>query len=287
MSAAYREQLVMLGPRKSLVSVMTLPAEGNPDSSLPTIVILNAGIIHHVGPNRLSVLLARELAGSGASVVRFDLSGVGDSPSRDDGLAPLDAALADIREALDSLQALRGSDRFILVGLCSGANHAIVYAAGDPRVNAVALLDPYVPKTLHYYVLHYFRRLLRLAAWQGALRRLGGAWRKSSSEPPAPLPAAAAPATAGAAQTREAHSFLEARYRACIERGVRMLLVLTDGRQDIHNHLGQFKAAFPRIGFGDLLTAEYFSAADHTFSVEAQRARLFALVQRWLKSQSA
>src|SRR5690606_31730993 len=98
------------------------------------VVILSAGIIHRVGPNRLHVELARALSAAGCTSLRFDLSGIGDSEKRSDGLPPLDASLADIREAADWLQATRGVDQLILVGLCSGADQGLIYAGGDPRV---------------------------------------------------------------------------------------------------------------------------------------------------------
>src|SRR5690606_1367498 len=108
----------------------------------PFVLILNAGIIHRAGPNRLHVTLARALSAAGFPVLRVDLSGLGDSPPREDGAAPLDAALADIRDILDTLQATRGVQRVVLMGLCSGADHSVIYAASDPRVVGVALLDP-------------------------------------------------------------------------------------------------------------------------------------------------
>ena len=107
------ESVIQLGPGKSLVGIAT-PAEGAPAWSSPICaLILNAGIIHRVGPNRLGVELARLLARRGVPAVRFDLAGIGDSASRSDGLAPLDAALADIRDAMVSITAARGARRFV------------------------------------------------------------------------------------------------------------------------------------------------------------------------------
>ena len=99
--ARYRELPVLLGRRKSLVGILTEPQQAAGARERPAVVILNAGIIHRVGPNRLHVQLARALAQAGVTVLRFDMSGIGDSPNRHDVLSPLEAAMADIREALD------------------------------------------------------------------------------------------------------------------------------------------------------------------------------------------
>jgi len=161
-----REQALMLGKRKSLVAIVAQdPAMAATAAERPTVVILNSGIIHRVGPNRVFVRLARLLAQAGHLVVRFDLSGIGDSEPRGDGLSPLDAALADIREVLDSLETTRQVRRVILIGLCSGADHSIVYGGQDPRVIGMVLIDPSVPRTRGYYMRHYRGRMFRWRSW--------------------------------------------------------------------------------------------------------------------------
>src|SRR5208337_1020254 len=80
-----------------LVGIVTQPVDYEPEDR-PVFVILNTGIIHRVGHHRMYVSLARALARLGYQVLRFDLSGIGDSESREDGLSLLDGALADVRE---------------------------------------------------------------------------------------------------------------------------------------------------------------------------------------------
>ncbi|HEY5972738.1 MAG TPA: hypothetical protein VIT22_12400, partial [Pseudoxanthomonas sp.] len=72
-----------------------------------TVVLLNAGLIHRVGPFRLYVRLARELAESGFDVLRFDLPGIGDG--QPGSHASNDSFIA---EALDAAQAATGSRDF-------------------------------------------------------------------------------------------------------------------------------------------------------------------------------
>ncbi len=169
--AIVREQPVLLGTWQSMVGVVSTVSADAVPRERPAVVILNSGVIHRVGANRMHVYLARALALRGHTVLRFDLSGIGDSEPRRDALAPFDAALADIHEALDHLEQTRGVREVVLIGLCSGANHALLYAASDARVVGVALLDLYLPRTFRYFVRLYGSRA-RLAG--GSTSSWGG-----------------------------------------------------------------------------------------------------------------
>ncbi|HHO68021.1 MAG TPA: alpha/beta hydrolase, partial [Gammaproteobacteria bacterium] len=72
-----KERVVTFGPERNLVGVLTQPDQVRPD--LPVLVFLNAGLLHRVGPYRMHVDLARQLAARGYASLRFDLSGRGDS----------------------------------------------------------------------------------------------------------------------------------------------------------------------------------------------------------------
>jgi pimeloyl-ACP methyl ester carboxylesterase len=276
--AKIREQAYLLGPRKSLVGIIT--ESGTPVEGRPTVVILNAGIIHRVGPSRLNVLMARALAAAGCQVLRFDLSGLGDSEPRPDGLAPIDAAKADIREALDWLESARNVKRVVLAGLCSGANHALGYGGTDRRVVGLVLLDPATPKTWSYYVRHYAPRLFRPSVWYSVLRGSH------------PMVRDLAKRVAGRGdhdmharfdlQSPEVRALLEQGYRGAVGQGVRFLTVLTGGQEHQHNYARQIEDAFPQVSFGDRIRSEYFEGTEHTFTAEADRARLFRLVAEWI-----
>ena len=116
-----REEAVLFGKTKSLVGIISEPMEITNSSPLPAVMILNAGLVHHVGPNRLYVKIARKLAGIGFTVLRFDFSGIGDSNVRGDHLPFQKSAINETQEAMDYLSTAKGVDRFILTGICSGA----------------------------------------------------------------------------------------------------------------------------------------------------------------------
>jgi len=119
------ERIVTIG-EKGLFGIVSEPA-GPAEPGRRTVILLNAGLIDHVGPSRLWVDFARRWAGGGVRVLRFDLSGLGLSPAgagqREDEMYP--------PEAFDDLAAavavMAGDARgdVILTGLCSGGYHSI------------------------------------------------------------------------------------------------------------------------------------------------------------------
>jgi dienelactone hydrolase len=136
-----REEAVLFGGSGALVGVVTDPAPDSSCSPPVGVLFLNSGLTHHIGPNRLYVRLARELAAMGLTSFRFDYSGIGDSEVRRDGVPPEQSLLEETREAMAHLTASRGIDRFILLGICSGAALAYLAARSDSRVRAAALIN--------------------------------------------------------------------------------------------------------------------------------------------------
>jgi hypothetical protein len=184
------------------------------------------------------------------------------------------------------LQATRQVQRVVLVGLCSGADHSIIYAGTDERVVGVALMDPSIPRTLGYYVHHYGHRILGLRAWLNLVLGRHPIWRALRRRL-SPAPAAASPAEAEARgpslEDPKVKAFLQNAYGRALSNGVQLLAVLTSDRQRQHNYRRQLLDAFPQLPFGKQLWLEYFKECDHTFASAANRARLIGLVEAWMK----
>ena len=136
-----REEAFVFGAAGSLVGVITDPALPQQSSELPAIILLNSGIVHRVGLNRLHVKLARILAPMGFVGMRFDFSGIGDSPARQNNVPFQKSAIGETQEAMNHLGLTRGFDRFILMGICSGAGIALQTACIDPRVVGVVSIN--------------------------------------------------------------------------------------------------------------------------------------------------
>lgn len=115
-----KETPIQFGRKDSLVGVISEP-DGGANTDLPGILLLNGGRVHHVGPNRIYVELARMLSNAGLLVLRFDFSGIGDSGDADGAIPFMAQAVAETKEAMDLLAAERRFTKFALLGICSGA----------------------------------------------------------------------------------------------------------------------------------------------------------------------
>jgi hypothetical protein len=140
-------------------------------------VLLNAGAIRRIGPNRMWVETARRWAALGVPTLRLDLEGIGDADgdtSRFGEMAQLyvPALVDQVCGALDDLAERGLGPRFVLAGLCSGAYWAFHAALSDERVIAAYLLNP---RALFWdpslEVTREVRKALaRASAWQRVLR---------------------------------------------------------------------------------------------------------------------
>jgi pimeloyl-ACP methyl ester carboxylesterase len=285
MTPALRDHPVMIGTRQSLLGVLTQATDCKPGER-PAFVILNSGIIHRVGHHRMYVTLARLLAEAGHQVLRFDLSGIGDSERRTDTLSWFDGVVADIREAVDWLAATQGVRRVIVVGLCAGADHALIYGMSDARVCGLVLLDPSIPPTRGYYLRYFARHLMRPRSWATLAAdsgRLLTAIRKWLGTAP---PADWEPHRPNLNDTA-IRSFLQNAYQRTVDLGIDCLTIFTSGFPHQHNYRRQLLDAFPTIQFADRLQLEYFAQCDHVFTAEADRHRLFRIVTAWAGRISA
>ncbi len=136
-----REEAVLFGKTSSLVGVITHPMETTIDKNFPAVILLNSGLVHHVGLNRLHVKMARRLADNGFPVFRFDFSGIGDSKVREDNLPFKKSTLLETQEAMDYISRATGNKRFILIGICSGAMVSFKTACCDNRVVGAVLIN--------------------------------------------------------------------------------------------------------------------------------------------------
>ena len=144
-----------------------------------TIVFLNAGAVRHIGPNRLWVDLARDLAPRGRRSVRVDLAGIGEAGGSS-------ARFAEISEfydpefgeqligILDSLERAGIGRRFVVVGLCSGGYWSFRAGLTDRRVSKTIMLNPGALRWRSSLVMEQHGKglgmLLQVRLWKKLLR---------------------------------------------------------------------------------------------------------------------
>jgi dienelactone hydrolase len=271
------EEPVLFGAEGDVVGILTRPAAAQPDH--PTIVLLNAGVIHRVGPHRLHVTLARRLAANGFAAFRIDLSGIGDSPLRA-ALPFREQAVVDTRAAMDKVGELTGCRRFILFGLCSGADNAIAAALADERVAAVVLLDGFT----------YVTRRAQLRKLVGRVRELGTtrrvvSWglrlalqRVRARIAPARTDVEGAPEQSG--REPPPVEVFGGQLETLLARGVRILACYSGSLEERYNHEDQLFELLPALR--GRVDRRYFPAANHQFTEIAARERLMVTVADWV-----
>jgi pimeloyl-ACP methyl ester carboxylesterase len=189
--AVIRERsLAIEQPFGRLFGVLSEPAVA--ESTDLGAVLLNAGAIRRIGPNRMWVELARSWAARGVPSLRLDLEGLGDSDGDDSRFADVaelyvPQLVDQVQTAIDVLEAQGIAQRFVLTGLCSGAYWAFHGALRDERVAAAFMINP---RTLFWdasqETVRYLRRgMFQPASWGMVVRgeversRVGNVLRKA------------------------------------------------------------------------------------------------------------
>ena len=275
-----QETVCQFGPNNALFGILTTPDADKAVPSAPIAVILNAGIIHRVGPFRLHVDLARQLAEKGYSTLRMDLSGLGDSQTRPGKLdVDEDRAVLDASDALDYLSEETGTDRFVILGLCSGAFNAHQIAVKDSRIVGSVFMDGIVFRTFSYYLHRYFLRFFRLRFWRNAIkRRWSGASNASISD--------------GDTLAESEFFFSDELDKDVVvkdlngmmDRGMRLLFLYTDGYDDICSR-SQFREMYGLQPDNGQLQVEYYPKSEHTFRLIENRRAACSRVTSWFESQ--
>jgi dienelactone hydrolase len=111
--------------------------DGTPNAR-PTSIFVSMGAEPSIGPGRQWVSLARRWAAEGRSSIRFDFSGIGESPPRPGEPARRIYSPSVLQDVCDAMAVAEPSHpRSVLIGVCSGAYAAITTA---PHVRAAGVI---------------------------------------------------------------------------------------------------------------------------------------------------
>lgn len=234
------------------------------------VILLNAGLVHRIGPFRGSVALARALAAAGFAVLRYDQSGLGDSPVSSS--TSEDRRRNEANAAMNLLAQQCGVDRFVIGGICSGADDAFHLARDDARVVGTLLFDGLAYRTKGFWIKHALPRLASPSKVLGFLRRRSEGDAEASIEDYRDFP----PQTDAVKQLE-----------AMVARDVRLLFLFTGGAYSYFNHAGQLADGFGPAAKSRQVTLEFWPDCDHTFYLQRDRERLQRLVVSWMRAQFA
>lgn len=268
-----------------LVGVLTSPAdEASPASRRRAgigVLIVVGGPQYRVGSHRQFVLLARSLARRGYAAMRFDCAGMGDSG----GVArPFSERDDDLRAAIDAFFArVPGLTGIALWGLCDAASAALLYAADDPRVRQLVLLNPWVRSEAglaRTHLKHYYgSRFADRAFWLDLLRGRVGVWRAVKG-----FLAALVTARGGSNDAGEATDF-RSRMAHGWKRFAGDILLVCSGddltAREFADHAASDRAWSGLIDQSRVQRCDVVDA-DHTFSRAEWRDRVATLTADWL-----
>lgn len=138
-------------PNTPLFGIFSQPLLRDTESK-PTILLLNSGSVHRVGPSRNYVYLTRELISLGFKVFRLDFLGLGDSinpnlSKENDPYMP--EALDNIQQTICHLKEKHSINEVILMGVCSGAYSSFQFALHENE-EVVHEIIPINPLTFYW-----------------------------------------------------------------------------------------------------------------------------------------
>jgi alpha-beta hydrolase superfamily lysophospholipase len=268
-----------------LFGILARPAQPRPGA--PAVVMLNAGCVPRFGPHRQYAPLARRWAELGFHVLRLDLAGIGDSPGHPENLTYPASRLEDLGAALRRLEQESGASRFVLLGLCSGADVAFDAALADRRVVGAVMLNPRtfcvhdLDAVESYKGARWYQGSLKSSrSWLKLLRGQVNVWRVARAL--APRAVALVKRRVIRLWRRGVDDNVPARLRSLANRGVEVLLVVAHNDPGIDfvdsNHGVAMRAlnVLPHFRRHDL------SGTDHTFTALWAQQHVGELVTRHL-----
>lgn len=240
------------------------------------ILLWNTGISHRIGPFRVHVDMAEKFAQLGFTVLRFDLSRLGDSDPGESDAAIQDVFTRDINDAAQVLEDQYQIKDFISVGICSGAVDAWYHARQDHRIKGMIMVDSFVYSTFWHEFKFFCRRIFSRRRWQRLFQRTLMPWTRRRTLNPV-------------------NDFLDPNYpdqaqaatdtQAMIDRRMEMLVLYTGGFHPWYSYKRQFKAMLSPVHFGKLLQLEFWPEVDHLFTLVEDRQRFLRLVQIWIQER--
>ena len=286
-----------------LFGILTVPSAQSAASpqartaSRAGVLLVNQGCVHHIGPSRMWVTLARKWASQGRVVMRVDLSGIGGSAARhglEPNLAYSPAALDDIGAALHYLQS-QCEGGCHLLGMCSGAYHSFQTAVSGRSLLSATIINPLIYSVAEAQSLHvgirdfelkhissnYKNKLFSLEPWKKLLSgRLDYRflWRflaKHARARVVPLIKKMAEKTGFELATP-----LSRELRQAAQGGTVLKFVFAEGDDGVDVLHRNAQSLMGTLQSQNRLSVDFVPAADHTFTTFSAREKLLQILDR-------
>lgn len=277
-----KESTHLFGRYQSLVGILTDPSPNlSPQqrSNEPAVILLNSGILHHVGPNRLYVRIARNLAEAGMTSFRFDYSGIGDSEIRKDNIPVEQWVISETQEAMTFLQERKGITQFILAGICSGADIAFLTAREDRRVCGTVLIDIYAKSSLAYTLYAYRSQLMQMRSWLKLLSGRSDFW--SSVKHAISKDKIRRKSTGSGEEGRLSEKTLVSHAELLVRKGVHLMFIYSGGSPAYYNYRKYFKQGLSAVEPMENVETRIIEEADHGFTLLEYQELLIELIHNW------
>jgi hypothetical protein len=269
------ERPFLFGSENRLCGIMTLPARSTASMAC---LLMNAGVIHRIGPHRLNVKIARALARNGMTSLRMDLSGLGDSVAARSSVNFREQAVSDLRAGMDLIEKETGIDRFVVIGICSAAVHAYFASLADTRIAGLLMFDGFTFPTARTGLTRRWKRLQRMS-WGAAVQH---AWETLTDIPTRRATVAEKPSSSTNPSRQEFQSAMD----ALVLRGAAVYVMYSGSLIEAHNYEGQFRDAFRGAAFLRNVRYDFCPAIDHTVTPLGAQSDFIERVLHWVSETS-
>ncbi len=271
------ERVVRFGQAQHLSGIM-VDGTGEPNASQAVgVIMLNAGMIHRVGPFQMHTQLARFLANHKIVSLRFDLSGMGDSDDCRLAGNARSQQIADVLDAVTFLKRKQQCQRIVLLGLCSGAYLGHAVAEQDSSIDGCVFLDGFAFHTPAYFLEQRLFRLFRPRKWMTFARRLSTLALHPGRSSGLPSDNDFFEESTPPAEN------LRSEVRKLLERNAKLQFIYSGGTTESFAAQRQFAEMFGDLPGFDRLEYHFLPHVDHTYSLQEDRLHMFNLVLNFLR----
>jgi hypothetical protein len=281
-------EIITFGTDNKLTGIISQPKENN--NQLPCVIFLNAGIVYRIGPNRIYHRLSKELNQLGFTTFRFDFSGIGDSSiSLNENYE--DYQVNECIEAIDLVEKIYNIKKFIIIGMCSGADVGFNVSLNTDRIVGLVSINGQFLKLIdnpdllnkiaqHQIKLRYYKRnIFSLNRWMKIIQGKSKLFKNIYN-------IIFKPSNVKVVNNSEANiTNLKSHWESLNNNGIHVFLIFSEGSvcydlfkitsSEILNSLEKYKN----------LEYKFVKDVDHTFTLNWAQEYLFSLIYKWLQNK--